>query len=68
MIVGVLPQLFLAVCTFTAEEKNAVIGKGIAVVVVLGADKGGCREQIQNFLGGGRQCRRLCHPDCLIDC
>lgn len=51
-MVGVLPQL-LALCTFYCRrKKNAVIGKDIAIVVVLGADKVGCREQIQNLLGG----------------
>lgn len=50
MIFGVLPQLFFWLCILsTAGKKNAVMGKGIAVVVVLGAGSGACREQIQTL-------------------
>ena len=54
-------------CTFCCRrkiKKNAVLGKGIAVVVVLGAAKGGCREHIQSFPGRGRQHRLLGHLHC----
>lgn len=42
-------SFFLAVYTFYCRKKNAVMGKGVVVVVVLGAGNGACREQIQNF-------------------